>query len=66
MKKQLTKDEVKKLISDTRKELAEFERSIKKAPMEKRGEFKMFVKKGKTKLKSLENLLSTGDWVIEK
>jgi hypothetical protein len=66
MKKKLSKEEINKLISDTRKELAEFERSIKKAPKEKRGEFKVFVQKSKTKLKSLEKLLSSGKWMIEK
>jgi hypothetical protein len=57
-----TKLQIAKLIKSTKEEIADFERSIKHAPLEAKGEFKSFVRKQKTKLRQLEELFNSGDW----
>ena len=64
--KTLSKKELAAKIRITRKQLIQFERDIQKAPKEIKNEYIMFVRKNKHKLKQLEKLFESGDWVEEK
>jgi uncharacterized protein (DUF4213/DUF364 family) len=51
--------DIGKIIQDTRKQITEFERSIKKAPKNERCKFKVFVRKNRTKLNDLEKIFQS-------
>jgi len=65
MKRAYTKQEIGDLIRETKQELSSFERGIKNAPLETKGELKVWVKKTKTKLRQLEDIFKSGKWKIE-
>jgi hypothetical protein len=54
-----SKLQIANLIKETKDEIADFERSIKYAPSEVKGEFKHFARKQKTKLRQLEGIFES-------
>ena len=61
-----SKLQIAKLIKNTKEEIADFERNIKHAPLEAKGEFKVFARKQKIKLRQLEEIFNSGDWEVER
>jgi hypothetical protein len=61
----MRQEDLADLIQQTKKQLADFERNIRNAPQEKRGELKSWSQKNKTKLKELEKIFKSGTWHIE-
>ena len=55
MTKQLSKKQIEKMIRKTKAEIMAFEKNIKNAPPEIRGEFKIWVRQCKNRLRKLES-----------
>ena len=59
MSKVMSQQEIANLIKATKKQIADFERSIKTAPKEVRGEYKIYCRQNKTRLRKLEEIFKT-------
>jgi hypothetical protein len=63
--KKLNKKQINKLMTECKRDLANFERSIKNAPAEDKQNFKSWIRKTKAQLRTLEQKIKSGEWQIE-